>query len=209
MAVCPATGAGCSRELGRSSYPTADLTCPRPASHSDAPMCQGSGFRRCWQASDGPLGSRAGSYEAMRCRRWLEGGPAYRSKDSRVASGRYWARPALRSVSGVAAARLRGRRSLEDADDLGLGEALVEAALDVGAGAGVRAHAGDHDPPEGVVGLAVAAAVEAVSVVRPEDAWRGATPQRLAQAASLRSRLGLSPAATRRVAAVSGPTPWG
>ena len=25
-------------------------------------------FRRRWQTSDGPLGSRAGSYEAMRCR---------------------------------------------------------------------------------------------------------------------------------------------
>ena len=35
----------------------------------------------------------------------------------------------------------------------------------------------------------------------------GATPQRLAKAASLRSRSGLSPAATSSAPAMSGPTP--
>ena len=44
-------------------------------------------------------------------------------------------------------------------------------------------------------------------VVLPEEAGIGATPQRRAKAASLRSRRGLSPAATGKVAAVSVPTP--
>jgi hypothetical protein len=43
--------------------------------------------------------------------------------------------------------------------------------------------------------------------VLPEDAGMGATPQRCAQAASERWRSGLSPAATRSVAAVPEPTP--
>ena len=43
--------------------------------------------------------------------------------------------------------------------------------------------------------------------VLPEDASMGATPHRWANAASLRSRCGLSPAATIRIAAVSIPTP--
>src|SRR5271165_4760507 len=43
--------------------------------------------------------------------------------------------------------------------------------------------------------------------VFPEPAGMGATPHRWAQAASECSRPGLSPAATRRAAAVSGPTP--
>src|SRR6266571_97000 len=38
-------------------------------------------------------------------------------------------------------------------------------------------------------------------LVLPDDAGRGATPQRCANAASLRSRCGLSPAATSRIAA--------
>src|SRR5664280_2604331 len=45
------------------------------------------------------------------------------------------------------------------------------------------------------------------SVTLPEEASSGATPQSLAQVASLRSREGLSPAAMGRRAAVSGPRP--
>ncbi len=58
---------------------------------------------------------------------------------------------------------LAGDVALEDADDLALGEAFLDAALHVAAGAGVAAHAGDDDAPEGVVGLAVAAGVEAMA----------------------------------------------
>ena len=47
-------------EVHRQSLPSPDKACmPQlPMRQIDAPMCQGSGFRRCWQASDGPLGLR-------------------------------------------------------------------------------------------------------------------------------------------------------
>src|SRR5207249_4991807 len=48
-------------------------------------------------------------------------------------------------------------------DDLLLGQALGGAPGDVGTGLRVGAHAGDDDAPQGVVGLAVAAAVEPVT----------------------------------------------
>ena len=69
------------------------------------------------------------------------------------------------SVSGGAQAGidLAGDIALEAADDLGLGQALGGAPLDVRAGRGVGAHPGDDDPPQGVIGLAVAAGVEAVA----------------------------------------------
>ena len=65
----------------------------------------------------------------------------------------------------------------------------------------------DYDAVEGCVGLAVAAAVEAMAVGPPEEAGMGFTPHREAKAASVRRRWGLLPAATSRVAAVSGPIP--
>ena len=46
----------------------------------------------------------------------------------------------------------------------GLGESGRDASLDVGAGAGIGTHAGEHDPPQRMVGLAVAAAVESMPV---------------------------------------------
>src|ERR1700691_2518336 len=58
---------------------------------------------------------------------------------------------------------LAGDISFEAADDLFLGQALGGAALDVGTGGGVVAHAGDDDHVEGAVGLPVAAAVEPVA----------------------------------------------
>ena len=58
---------------------------------------------------------------------------------------------------------LAGDVTLETAHDLGLGFAFCRAALGVGAGGRVGAHAGEHDPPQGMVGLAVAAGVEAVA----------------------------------------------
>ena len=57
---------------------------------------------------------------------------------------------------------LAGDVALEAADDLGLGFSFRGAPLGVGAGSRVRAEAGEHDPPQGVVGLAVAAGVEPV-----------------------------------------------
>src|SRR6516165_2863469 len=55
---------------------------------------------------------------------------------------------------------LAGDVTLQAADDLLLGQAFLAAPRDVGAGGRMRAHPGDHDPPQGVVGLPVTAAVE-------------------------------------------------
>ena len=60
---------------------------------------------------------------------------------------------------------LAGDVALEAADGFFLGAALGDAAGDVGAGAFVADHAGEHDAPQRRVGLSVAAAVEAVSFV--------------------------------------------
>src|SRR5690242_1888530 len=54
--------------------------------------------------------------------------------------------------------------ALEASHDVLAAESLLGASLDVGAGAGVIAHATQHDGVQGVVGCAVAAAVEPVSV---------------------------------------------
>jgi hypothetical protein len=58
---------------------------------------------------------------------------------------------------------LAGDVTLQAADDLGLGLSFFGAPFDVGAGGHVRAHPGEHDPPQGMVGLAVAARVEPVA----------------------------------------------
>jgi hypothetical protein len=113
------------------------------------------------------------------------------------------------SVCGGAEVRagLAGDVTLEAADDFFLRQAVFSAAFDVGAGGWVGAHAGEHDPPQGMVGLAVAARVEPVRTVLPEDAGIGAAAHRCAQAASERSRSGWSPAAMSSSAAVCAPIP--
>src|SRR6266542_2956777 len=58
---------------------------------------------------------------------------------------------------------LAGDVALEAADDLCLGFSFGCAAFDVGAGGRAGAHACEHDPPQGVVGLAIAARVEPVA----------------------------------------------
>src|SRR5581483_2380690 len=75
------------------------------------------------------------------------------------------ARPQGRLLSGHApevGVDLACDVTLEAADDLEFREAFVGAAGDVVPGAGVEAHAAEDDAPEGVVGLAVTGAVEAL-----------------------------------------------
>jgi len=67
-----------------------------------------------------------------------------------------------RGLEGVV--ELAGDVALEAADDLGLGQAFGGATGGVGAGAWVVAQASEDDHVEGVVGGAIAAAVEAVAV---------------------------------------------
>ncbi len=62
---------------------------------------------------------------------------------------------------------LAGDVPLEAADDLLLGQAFLWAPGGVGAGGGAGAHPGDHDPPQGMVGLAVPARIEAVPTDLP------------------------------------------
>jgi hypothetical protein len=102
---------------------------------------------------------------------------------------------------------LAGDVALEAADYLCLGFSFCGAALGVGAGGRVGAQAGEHDPPQRVVGLAVTAGLSRCRLTFPDDAGIGATPHRCAQAASERSRPGWSPAAMSSSAAVQGPTP--
>jgi len=71
-----------------------------------------------------------------------------------------WASAGVRAQVRV---DLTGDVPLQAADDLGLGLSFFSAAFDVGAGGGVGAHAGEHDPPQGMVGLPVAAGVEPVA----------------------------------------------
>ena len=143
---------------------------------------------------------------------WGRGRPADRSQASRFRGSRIsgQAVPGVYgSVSGRAQVRidLTGDVALQAADDLGLGLSFFGAAFDVGAGGRVRSHAGEHDPPQAMVGLPVAAGVEPVPVTFPDDAGMGAAAHRCAQAASLRSRSGWSPAAMSSSAAVLGPIP--
>src|SRR6185437_14795434 len=109
--------------------------------------------------------------------------------------------------SAQVAVDLTGHVTLQAADDLLLRQPLFGTPPGVGAGDRVRAHPGDDDPPQGMIGLTVPAGIEPCRRTFPDDAGIGATPHRCAQAASLRSRSGWSPAATSSSAAVSGPTP--
>ena len=68
---------------------------------------------------------------------------------------------------------LAGDVTLQAPDDLRLRQAFGGAPLGVGAGGRVVAHPGDHDPPQGMVGLPVAAEVEPVTGTFPDEAGSG------------------------------------
>src|SRR3954469_18310438 len=81
-----------------------------------------------------------------------------------------------------------GEVAFEAADRFSFALAFGELFGHVVAGLGVAARAGDGDAVQGGVDLAVAAAVEAVAVVRPEETGMGATPAARASLASLANR---------------------
>ena len=123
--------------------------------------------RRCWQTSDGPLEVEGGllSGQAVSLEKVGAAGRQIVIKTA-VGVGHFasQARPPIVALhAGEVAVHLAGDVTLEDAHDLGLGAAFEGASFDVGAGPWVRAHAGEHDAPQGVVGEAVAAAVEPVT----------------------------------------------
>ena len=92
-------------------------------------------------------------------------GPAVRWKDSQWRRGIRGPGPSLRiwSVGREVGVELAGDVALQAAHDLAGGASFGEATRDVFAGAFVVAHAGEHDAPERMVGLAVATRVESMS----------------------------------------------
>src|SRR6266516_2637235 len=102
---------------------------------------------------------------------------------------------------------LAGDVAFEAAHDLTFALALAGAAVDVGRGGLLVAHADEDDAVECGVGLAVAAPVEPVAVclARGGVDRGGAAEHREGGLGA--EPFGLSPAATRSAPAVSAPTP--
>jgi hypothetical protein len=71
-------------------------------------------------------------------------------------------KPVLFWEAGV---ELSGDVALEAADGFGFGFALGAAALEVVAVGGVVGEAGDHDPPQGAVGLTISRAAESMALL--------------------------------------------
>src|SRR5215467_10958368 len=125
----------------------------------------------CWDADTtgmGRSGWGAGSYQVTRPARRGEGpGAAGRSVQGQHGCGSRYEGQAVPGSCGSGAVAevavdLAGDIPLQAADDLPLRQAFLDAPLDVGAGSGMGPHPGDHDPPQRLVGFAVAAAVEPV-----------------------------------------------
>ena len=102
---------------------------------------------------------------------------------------------------------LAGDIALQDADDLALGAPLLHSALEIGLRVWVVGERTMTMRHNALLAWRSPPRLSRWRVTLPEDAWIGDTPQRWAQAASERSRSGLSPAVMSREAAVSGPTP--
>jgi len=127
----------------------------------------------CWVADKTGMGVRDGTQALIRSRQQQvrgEAGDGRRivrrpagSRQPIIGSGRPRSFRALAAGRAEVAVYLAGDVTLQAADDLRLGFPFGGAALGVGAGGRVRAQPGEHDPPQGVVGLAVTAGVEPVA----------------------------------------------
>src|SRR3954447_24252387 len=76
-----------------------------------------------------------------------------------------------------ACVELAGDVALEAADGFGFGLAFGAAPLEIATSRGIVGEAGDHDAPEGAVGLTVAAAAESMPLLfaARRIEWRGST----------------------------------
>ena len=111
----------------------------------------------CWVADKTGMGrsrmERASSYEVTPSRLKVRPGTADESFEGQQVRGSRIAGQAVPGALALAAGRaevrvdLAGDVTLQAADDLRLGFPFGRAALGVGAGARVRAQAGEHDPP--------------------------------------------------------------
>jgi len=105
-----------------------------------------------------------------------------------------------------AAVNLPGEVALKAAHDLGLGLALCGASREVDLGGFVPVHARDHSSVQRRVGLAVAAAVESEARDLSGGGRDGVGAAERGEGSLAVEPCGLSPAASRSAAAVSGPT---
>src|SRR5215470_13075344 len=133
----------------------------------------GLGPAGCWIADKTGRGRSRGGQALMRSRPAGQGGgpgDGRRIVSRPAGCGSRLEGQAVPGSAGASAGRraqvrvdLAGDVTLETADDFLLRQAFFGAPDGVGAGRWVGAEPGDHDPVEGMVGLAVAAGVEAVA----------------------------------------------
>src|SRR5215470_2949550 len=111
----------------------------------------------------------AGSYEVTSSRSWGPGTAGGSLAGQQGCGSRIEGQAVPGSLRALAGRRaqvgvdLAGDVTLEAADDFLLRQAFFGAPAGVGAGRRVPAQPGDHDPVQGVVGLAVPAGIEAVA----------------------------------------------
>src|SRR4051794_28943190 len=107
--------------------------------------------------------------------------PTPRASPRRVASSNPHRLMLLGVVKPVFARKARvelaGDVALEAADGFGFGLAFGAAPLEIATSRGIVGEAGDHDAPEGAVGLTVAAAAESMPLLfaARRIEWRGST----------------------------------
>ena len=119
----------------------------------------------CGQDRDGPLSegklllshapAEFGNFSGT-ADKSLEG----QQSDSRIEGQAVPEEHALVGNQAEVAINLASDVTLQAADDLHLRQPFFEAAFDVRPGRLVRSHAGEHDSPQGMVGLTVASGVE-------------------------------------------------
>ena len=102
---------------------------------------------------------------------------------------------------------LAGDVAFQTAQDVELGQALLGPPLDLGPGRWMATHADQGDPPQRVVGMAVAAAIQPVTVGATRGGGDGGDTAQVREGGLATSRWGLSPAVTSSCPAVSIPTP--
>lgn len=131
----------------------------------------------CWlsgQDREGPLRGRASSYSVTRPRLWGRGDRQVVLSPAGCGS-RFGGQAALeKGLSGDGGAEV-GERFARDVTLQTARDPALDFPSFVDAGVGMRAHAGEHDPPQGMVGLAVPGVVRP-DTTRPPSRRRATSP---------------------------------